>query len=136
MTRVQARQAYLDAVCPMNAVILTFATAASADQPDLATMRKLGRALAVQTIRTATELQHPARPWPANVREEILDIADADLLSAGRFQVLSRSNSLEIWDSLWQTEFPGIDQLVKTTTTVRSALGLPPASAPRGGCPK
>ena len=138
MTRAQARAVYLDTVCPLNAAIAALGTATDAPDPEWSTVRSRLLAVAVQQVRVARALDHPTRPWPANVRNLIPAISAMDVYGAGWQEALSLAGSMERYQAMMTssqaTDLPG-DSLVaagvKAVTLVRARLGLPAT----GGCP-
>jgi hypothetical protein len=136
MTRVQARAAYLAAVCPLNASLAELASAE--DGGSWPAVRSAARGVARQQVRTAHQLDHPSRPWPGNVGGPIGAVSDLDMNSAGAMTVLSLAGSLAAYQELSEAMNAGrlpVQQVVtagmRAVKVVRNRLGL----SATGGCP-
>lgn len=103
MTRAQARSAYRDAVCPMNAVTMSFLKAMEGPDTPWTTVQPLIRALARKQSRAARLLSHPTRPWPDAVSDLVAYPAELFLRQAGANEVLAGTTSREEYDALLES---------------------------------
>lgn len=133
MTTVQARKAFLKAVCPLNATLMALDEAESAPNPSWATVQPLLRQAADMQMRAARKLGHPKQPWPANVRKQMPALVEIDFTGAGLNYALAAAGSMEEYEALvksLQKDFPPamrdqLEDLAAARKIIRKRLDLP-----------